>query len=93
MATVGTLTFTVRVDPSRVKAVTDALTMLCNLAESYGHAFTEHELEVLAGAHTALERENLETSTTCASHGRTISYVVGDVARCANCRVPVEWIG
>lgn len=60
MANPGTLQVEVRVDAKRVTAVTDALTMLCNLAESYGHAFTQAELDVLAGANACLARGSLE---------------------------------
>jgi hypothetical protein len=59
MANMGTAEFTIRVDPSRVTAVTTALSLMVDLLKGYGHDWTPAQIAALDAATAALERENL----------------------------------
>ena len=59
MANMGTAEFTVRVDPSRVLTVVEAMTMMVSLLRGYGHTWSDAERAALAAAHDALKRDNL----------------------------------
>lgn len=59
MANLGTVDVTVRVDPSRVLRVIDAMTLMIGLLDRYGHEWTDDERALVKSAADACERENL----------------------------------
>lgn len=59
MARMGTAEITLRVDPSSVLAIADAITMLCALLHDAGHVLTPEQQATLDRAVEACEPQHL----------------------------------